>query len=68
MSAELARFERELLADPALSRRVLRRLPPAPAEPERVIRCCRQTVDLAIARALAKAVVLGKLWRVEISE
>jgi hypothetical protein len=68
MSAELARFERELLASPALSWRVLRKLPSAPTERERIIRCCPQTVDVASARALAKAIVLGELWRIEISE
>ncbi|HLG98242.1 MAG TPA: hypothetical protein VKX49_18140 [Bryobacteraceae bacterium] len=40
---------------------------PAPeAEPRRIIRCSPGNVDAAIARALARAVVHGELWTIEV--
>jgi hypothetical protein len=67
----LARFERELLGAPALVEAILVRSDAFPAvqeEPERVIRCRAENLDRAIARALARAVVLKEFWRLEMAE
>ena len=54
---QVRRYGRELLADPALCERILRELPPASAEPERVlIKTDAGSVDSAIYKALALAV------------
>ena len=42
--------------------------PPAPVEPEHVIRTSPENVEPAICRALARAVAWRELWRVEVVE
>jgi hypothetical protein len=64
---QVCRFECELAKNPALVERILQSLPPAPAQPERIIRCSRENVDLAICRALARVVVNAQPWRIEIT-
>lgn len=54
MTADLSRYQRELLADPARCDRILAALPPTTPEPETVIVRVRSTeVDRGICRALA---------------
>jgi hypothetical protein len=58
VNPDVARFERELAQDSQLVERILPSLPPAPAQPERVIiRSHAVSVDAAICKALALAVV-----------
>lgn len=66
MIAQLVSFEQALLQAPAVVTRILCDLPPLEADRERIIRCSRENVDIAIARAVARAVVNGEFWRVEI--
>lgn len=72
MSGELARFERELQADPALVDATLAQpdvFLPVPAQLEPVIiRTDAASVDLALARAFALAVMDGILVRVELTD
>jgi len=69
MNADVARYRRELLADPAaLVERILRELPPVADEPERVIRCSRGNAEQAVCRALARVAVRREVWRVEMAE
>jgi hypothetical protein len=63
---QLLRFERELSADPALVKRILETLPPVEIAPERIIRTSHENLDVGIARAIARAAVLGEVWRIEI--
>jgi hypothetical protein len=64
---QVRRFERELSQDPALVERVLQTLSPVPAERERVtVRTDRASVDAAITRALALA-VMGIEARIELT-
>jgi hypothetical protein len=66
MSADVVRYERELAQDRELVERILATLPPAPAALERVlIRTDRASVDGAITRALALA-VMGTETRIEL--
>jgi hypothetical protein len=64
--SNLARYDRELLANPELVEYIMRELPPVTEEPERVIRCSAQNVERAVCRALARAVAWGECWRVEL--
>jgi hypothetical protein len=68
VSADLARYQRELAAGPALVRDIRQALPPEPPEPERVIRCSRDRVDEAVAEAIIRARDRREVWRVEIVE
>lgn len=64
---EAARYERELLTNPELAEEILHRLGPL-AELERrvLIRCSRENVDRAIAKALARAVAHREVCKIEI--
>ncbi len=68
MSGDVSRYRHALLADPALCDRILRELPPAPAEPERVIRCCRENAERAVCRAVAPAAVRREVWRIQLAD
>jgi hypothetical protein len=66
VTADVARFERELLQNPQLVARILATLPPVPEEPGLVIvGASPERVDEAICRALALA-CQGVLARVEL--
>ena len=64
MTAQLAAFERELVAVPALVERILTDLPPV--EPERVIRCSEENLERAVCRAFARCRAWSEFWRVEV--
>ncbi|HXH48175.1 MAG TPA: hypothetical protein VNM47_02275 [Terriglobia bacterium] len=62
---QVARFQRELRGNPVLVEHVLQGLPPAPPEPERIIKCSPESAEIAVCRALARAHVHGEFWRIE---
>lgn len=65
--SDVARYERELLQNPALAESTLRELPPG-EEPKRVtIRTDPHSLDVAIIKALALA-VQGVEARIELTE
>jgi hypothetical protein len=64
---QLRRFERELRDDPELCDRIFAEFAGADEE-ERIIKTSPQNADRAIARAIARAVELGGVWRIEIEE
>lgn len=64
----IADFERQILGAPVLAKVILWDLPPVEVPPERIIRCSPESVDKALARALAKCREFGELWKVEIEE
>jgi hypothetical protein len=66
--AQLRELRTQLITDPELVEAIAGRLemfPPAPLDPDRVVRCSPVNVDRAIARMLAAA-EWGELWRVEV--
>jgi len=67
-SPDVGRYARDFSQHPALAEGILARLPPVEVEPERVIRCSPENADRAICRALARAVVDGNLWRLEVTK
>jgi hypothetical protein len=61
----------ELEANPALVEAIIGRpdlFPPAPTEPDRVIRCSPANVDRGVASVLARAAVWREAWVVEIND
>lgn len=67
MDADVARFARDLMADRALCERVLQTLPAVPVRERLTVRTDRASVDAAITRALALA-VMGVEARIELTE
>jgi hypothetical protein len=64
--ADVARFQRELAENPELVARILLELPQVPEREFAIIKTDRESVDAAICKALALA-VLGSEARLELT-
>jgi hypothetical protein len=62
------RYLAELRDDPFLREYILMMLPPVPEDVQHVIRCSRDRVDQAVARAIARAAVRGEISIVQTME
>ena len=66
MSGDFARFESELLADPALTDKILRKLPQDRTPECVLIRCDAAYVNKAVCRAIALAATKHEVVQIEL--